>query len=154
MPGGKGNIRPSDGRQFSSDYQPAEKWTEDRAIRLGYDLIAWQKEKPENVFWEEFIIMEKELYPEIISYLSKKFTSFLKLIEKAKKIQEIKLKKYGTADKLNASITKFVLINEHGWKDKRESELTGKDGSALIPPARVLTPDESHEFLKELNGKC
>jgi hypothetical protein len=47
----------------------------------------------------------------------------------------------------------FALKNM-GWHDKHESELTGKDGSALIPPARVLTPDESHEFLKELNGKC
>ena len=148
MPGGKGNIRPSDGRQFSSDYQPAEKWTEDRAMQLGYDLIAWQKEKPENVFWEEFIIMEKELYPEIISYLSKKFTSFLKLIEKAKKIQEIKLKKYGTADRLNASITKFVLINEHGWKDKQEISHDFPADGELVHAARKRAEDILNERKK------
>jgi len=120
MPGGKGNIKPEDGKQFSSEYQPGEKWTEAKALQLADDLITWQKQKPVNIFWDEYLVMERDLYPKLISYLSKKFTSFFRLLEKAKKIQEIKLKKYGTADKLNASITKFVLINEHGWKDKQE----------------------------------
>lgn len=125
MPGGKGNIKPEDGKQFSSEYQPKEKWTEEKALQLGNDLIDWMKNNEINMFWEEYLVMERDLYPELIAYLSNKFTSFLKLIGKAKKVQEIKLKKYGTADKLNATITKFVLINEHGWKDKQETEHTG-----------------------------
>lgn len=125
MPGGKGNIKPSDGKQFSSDYQPEEKWTEDKALKLGRDLINWMKVAPENIFFDEFLYVENDYYAELISYLSGKFTSFLNLIGKAKKIQEVKLKKYGTADKLNAPITKFVLINEHGWKDKQEVEHSG-----------------------------
>jgi FMN phosphatase YigB (HAD superfamily) len=125
MPGGKGNIKPEDGKQFSSEYQPAEKWTEEKALQLGNDLIDWMKNNEINMFWEEYLVMERDLYPELIAYLSNKFTSFLKLIGKAKKVQEIKLKKYGTADKLNATITKFVLINEHGWRDKQETEHTG-----------------------------
>lgn len=124
MPGGKGNIKPEDGKQFSSEYQPAEKWTEEKALQLGNDLIDWMKENEINMFWEEYLVMERDLYPELIAYLSNKFTSFLKLIGKAKKVQEIKLKKYGTADKLNATITKFVLINEHGWKDKQQIDTT------------------------------
>ena len=60
----------------------------------------------------------------MIHYLSNKFTSFLKLIEKAKKIQELKLQKYGVGDRLNATMTKFVLTNIHGWKDKIETENT------------------------------
>ena len=132
MPGGKGNIKPEDGKQFSSEYQPEEKWTEEKALQLGNDLIDWMKENEINMFWEEYLVMERDLYPELIAYLSNKFTSFLKLIGKAKKVQEIKLKKYGTADKLNATITKFVLINEHGWKDKQETEHSG--GIALAFP--------------------
>ena len=46
--------------------------------------------------------------------------SFFNLIEKAKKIQEIKLQKYGVGDRLNATMTKFVLINQHNWKEKTE----------------------------------
>ena len=124
MPGGKGNIKPEDGKQFSSEYQPEEKWTEEKALQLANDLIDWMKNNEINMFWEEYLVMERDLYPELIAYLSNKFTSFLKLIGKAKKVQEIKLKKYGTADKLNATITKFVLINEHGWKDKQEINQT------------------------------
>lgn len=125
MPGGKGNIKPSDGKQFSADYQPDEEWTEEKALELGNDLIAWQKEKDEedkdkgHIFYEEFLCIERDLYPELPSYLASKFTSFLKLIGRAKKIQEMKLVKYGVADRLNASMTKFCLINHHGYYDKQ-----------------------------------
>jgi len=124
MAGGKGNIKPEDGKQFSSEYQPEEKWTEKKSLELGDDLIAWMKLAPTNIFWEEYLIIERDLYGSLIAYLCHKFSSFSKLIERAKKIQEIKLKKYGTADALNASVTKFVLINEHGWADKQEIDHT------------------------------
>lgn len=121
MPGGKGNIKPEDGKQFSSEYQPEEKWTEAKALQLANDLITWQKiDGQDNIFWEEFLIIERDLYPSLIAYLEKKFTSFSKLLEKSRKIQELKLQKYGVADTLNAPITKFVLINKHGWHDKTE----------------------------------
>jgi hypothetical protein len=122
MPGGKGKIRPEDGKQFSSTYQPLPKWTQAKAEQLGADMIAWQKKEAVNIFFEEYLIMERDLYPEVIAYLSKKFSSFLKLTERAKKIQEIKLKKYGTADKLNAAMTKFVLTNDHGYSDRQRIE--------------------------------
>jgi hypothetical protein len=125
MPGGKGKIRPEDGKQFSSEYQPPEKWTEEVSLQLGEDLIKWMKEKDVNIFWEEFLYIEKDLYSDLISYLCGKFSSFSELIGKAKKIQEIKLKKYGTADSLNAAMTKFVLINEHKWSDSQKVEFTG-----------------------------
>ena len=123
------------GKLFSSEYQPPEKWTEEKALQLANDLINWLKEKDSegndkgNIFYEEFLIIERDLYPEIIAYLRDKFPSFLKLLEKANKIQELKLQKFGTADRLNAAMTKFVLINKHNWCEKQE--LTGKDGKDL-----------------------
>ena len=128
MAGGKGNIKPEDGKQFSKDYQPQEKWTEQKALELGNELIEWLKAKDAegedkgNMFYQEFLIIEKDLYEELIAYLCGKFTSFLKLIEKANKIQELKLQKYGVGDRLNATMTKFVLVNKHGWADKKEVE--------------------------------
>jgi len=121
MAGGKGNIKPEDGKQFSSEYQPKEKWSEEKALNVGRELIIWLK-TDENIFFEEFLYIKNDYYSELIAYLGNKFTSFLKLIEKAKKIQEIKLKKFGCFDKLNASMTKFTLINNHNWKDKSEIE--------------------------------
>lgn len=132
MPGGKGNINGNDGKRFSSEYQPEEKWTEDAALKLGNELIAWLKEKDDdgedkgNIFYEEFLIIENDYYPPLVGYLCEKFSSFLKLIEKAEKIQELKLQKYGVGDRLNSSMTKFVLANKHGWKSNQEINLPSK----------------------------
>ncbi|MBE9488997.1 MAG: hypothetical protein IMY67_01765 [Bacteroidetes bacterium] len=129
MPGGKGNITPKDGKQFSSEYQPKQKWTEKKALKVGHDLIKWLKAEEENIFFEEFLYIENDYYSDLIGYLGRKFTSFLELINKAKKIQELKLVKFGVFDKLNATMTKFTLINNHDWKEKTQSDLTtnGKD---------------------------
>ena len=143
MPGGNKNIKPSDGKQFSSEYQPQEKWTEAKALQVANDLIAWMRADSKNIFWEEFLYVENDYYSELIAYLNHKFSSFLKLTERAKKIQEIKLKKYGTADVLNAAMTKFVLINEHEWREK--SELTGAEGKDLLPPVIVFKKFNSNE---------
>ena len=130
MPGGNKNIRPEDGKQFSSTYQPDEKWTEKKALDLGKELIKWQKETDEegkdkgNIFWEEFFVIENNYYPELPTYLAGKFLSFSKLLERAKKIQEIKLVKYGVADRLNASMTKFCLTNHHGYRDSQHIDHT------------------------------
>ena len=129
MPGGKGNIKPEDGKQFSSIYQPKEKWTENKAIQLGIEMIEWFNEVDKdgndvgNILFEEFLIIKKNLYPELISYLAKKFTSFLKLLCKAKKIQEIKIAKYGLADRLNSNMAKFILSANHGYTEKKSIEL-------------------------------
>jgi len=148
MPGGNKNIKPEDGKQFSSEYQPEEKWTEKKALDLGKELIEWMHEKDENnqdkgnIFFEEFLIMVKDLYPELISYLCNKFSSFLKLIKKARKLQELKLYKYGVADRLNAQITKFVLINEHGkLSDNSKSENKNTNINS-----KELTKEEMKEF--------
>jgi hypothetical protein len=122
MAGGNKKIKPEDGKQFSSEYQPQEKWTENKSIELGQELIDWLKQK-ENIFFEEFLVIEKDLYPELIGYLTKKFSSFFKLISKAKKIQEIKLIKFGVADELNSTMTKFVLTNHHDYSDRKEVNL-------------------------------
>ena len=132
MPGGNKNIKPSDGKQFSSEYQPdKEIWTEEVALLFCQDIIDWLNKADENIFFDEFIFMvadpkkyheKAKIYVQLPSYLSGKYTSCLNLLEKAQKIQEIKLKKFGAFDKLNASITKFCLINLHDWKDKTENE--------------------------------
>src|SRR5690554_3341961 len=131
--GGNKGIRPEDGKQFSSTYQPPEKWTEERALALADELIEWLKEKDEdgndkgNMFYEEFLVIEKDLYPDLIRYLTNKFSSFFERIKTAEKIQELKLQKYGVGDRLNASMTKFVLTNKHGWREKSETQIGVND---------------------------
>lgn len=128
MPGGKGNIRPEDGKQFSSEYQPKEKWTEENALALGREMIEWLNEIDDNgvdvgnILFEEFLVIKKGLYAEVISFLKEKFSSFLKLYKIAKKTQEIKLTKYGLNDKVNVNMAKFILAATHKLSEKSPEE--------------------------------
>lgn len=132
MAGGKGNIRPEDGKQFSKEYQPdKELWSEDLSLLFLNDLIAWIKEADENIFVEDFIFLSCDetrykgnIYAGLPNYLCTKFSSCSKLYERAIAMQKAKLVKYGVMDKLNAAMTKFTLINNHGWRDKNETDFT------------------------------
>ena len=158
MPGGNKNIKPEDGKQFSKDYQPDESWTEKKALELGNQLLDWQKEVDKegndkgHIFWEEFFVIKNDYYPELPSYLSIKFSSFLKLLERAKKIQEMKLVKYGVADRLNASLTKFCLTNHHGYRDSQHIDHTTQ-GQA-VNDIHITVADEAtiNKVKKLMNG--
>lgn len=49
----------------------------------------------------------------------------------------------------------FALINKDpdNWKNRQNTELTGKGGKDLIP-ARVLTKEEAKALLDQLNDEC
>ena len=132
MPGGNKNIKPQDGKQFSSTYQPPEKWTEKKALELGEEMIEWLNEIDSdgqdigNTLFEEFLVIKKRLYPEIIAYLKGKFSSFLNLYVLAKKIQEVKMSKYGLADRMNPGMCKFLLSATHGLTEKTEIKTINK----------------------------
>jgi len=114
------------------DNKNAEKWTEEIALELGNDLIQWLKKEPSyyidkskririrdaNLFLGEFLV-EKRLDDATLTMLCK-IDSFAVLYARAKKIQELKLAKHGCLGFLEASMTKFCLINHHGYKDKIE----------------------------------
>ena len=63
----------------------AEKWTEQKAKKLGKSLIEWLKHDEKHICYEEFLIIEKGLYPSVLNYLGNKFESFSKLLDMAKK---------------------------------------------------------------------
>jgi len=163
MPGGNKNIKPSDGKQFSSTYQPdKEIWTEKMALSFANDMYDWLKEKEENIFYDEFLLLiadpkkyhkKAKIYSGLPSYLSEKFSSCSNLFEKCMKIQELKLVKYGCLDKLNASMTKFTLINNHDWRDKQEHDLTTKGESMNAKPDLSKLTDKELDALEGLHRK-
>ena len=130
--GGYKNIDPHGGVKFKDGNKAAEKWTEELALIFADSLISWMNEADENIFYEEFIFMVAKKMPEFEifkinvdtpGYLSRTYTSFLERIEEAKKIQELKLKKFGAFDKLNVSMAKFLLSAEHGLSEKSRTEV-------------------------------
>ena len=136
--------------KFEEGNKAAEKWTLEESMNLGYALIDWMKAKDDNgedkgnIFYEDFLCIENDYYEDLISYLCKKFNPFLDLIKKAKKIQELKLIKFGIADRLQPTMTIFVLKNHHNYKDKQEIEITIKT---------ELSEKELDERIKELEEK-
>ena len=130
--GGYKNIDPHGGVKFKVGDKAAQKWTEELALLFADALINWMNEADENIFYEEFIFMVAKKIPEFEifkinintpNYLAKNYSSFLERIKEAQKIQEIKLKKFGAFDKLNASIVKFLLNAEHGIRETTVSEV-------------------------------
>ena len=153
MPGGYGNIRPEDGKQFSSDYQPDETWTEAAALKFGNDLLQWMQAEDENIFFDEFIYLQDhkdkyagKIYADLPSYLAKKFTSFFDILEKCRKIEKTKLKKFSAFDKLNASIAKFLLSAEYGLSEKQAIEHSGEMKTNHEPVKIVFADIESENL--------
>lgn len=118
---------------FQKGNKAAEKWTEERAIAFGMEMLNWMNKEDENIFFEEFIFMiapKLEAYGDMSirantpAYLANKFESFSNLLEQARKIQEIRLKKFSSFDKLNVSMAKFLLSAEHGLSEKSRVEST------------------------------
>jgi hypothetical protein len=156
MAGGRGKIRPEDGKQFSSEYQPdKEVWTEELSLLFLEDLIKWIKAEDENIFVDDFIFLscdeskyEGKIYATLPNYLASKFTSCSNLYAKAIEMQKTKLIKYGVFDTLNAQMTKFVLINNHGFKDK--TDVTTEIKTTFDP--KKYTAEELL-FLAEMQNK-
>lgn len=117
------------GKQFSKDYQPTNrrKWTEEKANKVLMELIAWLKvegtegNEAGNIFLKEFVLIEKDLPINILSYLSKQYESSHRIYETAKAIQEVKLLKWACLGYLNASLTRFVLKANFGYVERKES---------------------------------
>jgi|GEM_PF-6537282 len=140
-----GSEKRSEGGQPGN--KNAQKWTEEMALELGNALIEWIKPKympdpnykPEkggkpktvdvhtlNVFFEKFLIIQRDLYPDVIRYLSETYESFSDLIEKAKKIQELKLKEYAVHKKIDTTMSIFLLKTNHGHTEKSQIETIDK----------------------------
>lgn len=118
---------------FQKGNKAAEKWTEERAFNFGLKMLEWMDSADENIFFEEFIFMvapklneykDVSILASTPSYLANKFESFSNLLERARKTQEVRLKKFSSFDKLNVSMAKFLLSAEHGLSEKSEMKTT------------------------------
>jgi hypothetical protein len=100
------------------------KWTEEKVMELGDDLINWLRESEDNIWFERFLYEEKDLYPQFISEMRDKYEKFSELLKKAKKIQESKLVDLTLKHNLNPTMSIFVLKNHYQYTDKQQTELT------------------------------
>lgn len=94
---------------------PTKEWTPLEISQIAEDLIIWMKENQENIFVDDFLYAIKFLHPQDVKFLEQESEEFRKAMEQANAIELAKLKKFGTADRLNSSLVKLVLVNKYNW---------------------------------------
>lgn len=92
----------------------AEKWTEEKALEIGANLINWLYEKDENVLYRMFLV-KNNLYRDVVQYLCRKYDLFFDYIKKAKEIQELKLNDLLLKGNINQTGAIFTLKVHHDY---------------------------------------
>ena len=124
---------------FLPGNQIAAKWTEEKALALGQELIDWFHASPTNFLFQDFLL-EKDIYGDIVSYLSEKYPRFSRYIARAKEMEASRIKKYALVNKLNPGMAQWVLAVHHKQYAVQKQEITGKDGGPLSPPSITIQP--------------
>ena len=125
--------------QFKKGNKAALKWTEEKAIALGQELLDWMHEDQRNFMMKDFLF-ERNLYADIISYLSGKYPSFSEYITRAKEIEAHRIQKFALTNNINAGMAQWVLAVHHNQHNVNKQEITGKDGTPLSAPTITIQP--------------
>lgn len=111
----------------------AEKWTEatvNEKLIEAYDLL--QKEFDINYIGT--LLVRLNLNKDTWAYWKKKFAENEFVFITIKTIEdfiESRLFERALNNKVNPAVAIFGLKNNYNWKDKQETEITGKDGAPL-----------------------
>ena len=90
------------------------------------------------------------LSKELISDLCAKFDSFSELIKTADVMQEAKILKYASLNKLNSAISIFCLKNHHGYKDRQE--IDSRNLNVNREDDGSITKEEVRDFADSLRS--
>ena len=108
--------------------RPRKYSTED-IERFADSLMEWLEDQ-ENYWFKDFCIKHK-IDPDILPMWAKENEKFAGCFKFAKSIQESRIFKGAMIDSFNSSISKFALINHHGWVDKQETKVSGDSSNPL-----------------------
>jgi len=100
-----------------------KEWLEKEAQAF----LDWM-ELPDSIFFKSFAI-ERGYSPQRLTEFADQSNVFAEVLKRAKGWQESKLVKGGLRKEYDSSITKFVLVNHHGYKEK--SEISGDQTNPL-----------------------
>ena len=129
----RGNRPPRKGEGGQPGNRNAEKYTEEKALKIAYGLLDWLKpklidnpdgagqidENAEHIFYEQYLLGEG-LHPNITSNLSSRFESFREIIGEAKEWQRVKMMYMGAFKKIDSKFGVFLLSAIHNLTEKKE----------------------------------
>lgn len=87
------------------------------------ELIDWMKD--ESHFWFKDFCLERDIDPDLMSEWGRENERFAGAYRLAKGLQESRIFKGAMTDTFNSGMSKFALMNCHGWSDRSESKISG-----------------------------
>ena len=105
------------------------KYSAEDIDRFAEELLIWIKN--ESNFWIKDFCLEKGIDPRLMTEWAKESERFSESLSVAKSFQESRIFKGAMLDNFNSSMSKFALVNNHGWVDKNETKLSGDSVSPL-----------------------
>jgi hypothetical protein len=108
--------------------RPRKFSTED-VERFADELVEWMKD--ESRFWFKDFCLERDIDPDCMSEWAKENQKFCGAYKLAKGLQESRIFKGSMMETFNSGMSKFALMNCHGWSDKQESKISGDAASPL-----------------------
>lgn len=106
-----------------------KKYTTEYIEQLADELIIWIKK--ESNFWVKDFCLEKGIDPRLMTDWCKENERFSEALSIAKAFQESRIFKWSMLNKFNSTMSKFALINNHGWVDKTETKVLGDQANPL-----------------------
>ena len=125
--------------------RPRRYSTED-VERFADELIEWMKD--ESRFWLKDFFLERKIDPDFMSMWAKENEKFAGAYRLAKGLQESRIFKGSMLATFNGNMSKFALMNCHGWVDKQETKLSG-DAANPLNFLLEKADGASKEFVKD-----
>lgn len=104
------------------------KYSTEEIEHFADDLVEWMQD--ESNFWFKDFCLERRIDPDFMAEWAKENQRFNGAYKLAKGLQESRIFKGSMLSTFNGNISKFALVNCHGWVDKNETKLSG---DALSP---------------------
>jgi len=100
-----------------------KKYTPEVIERFADELLIWIKN--EGNFWVKDFCLERGIDPDYMSEWARENERFAGAYKTAKAFQESRIFKGSMLSAFNPTMSKFALINNHGWADKTETKVSG-----------------------------
>ncbi len=88
------------------------------------ELLIWIKQ--DSSFWLKDFCLERDIDPDLMAEWAKENERFNGTYKLAKGFQESRIFKGALQNTFNSSISKFVLVNCHGWVDRQEAKVSDR----------------------------
>lgn len=108
--------------------RPKKYKTED-IEKYADELLVWIKD--DSHFWLKDFALEKGIDPDYMHEWAKENEKFNGAYRLSKAFQESRIFKGSMLETYNSTMSKFALVNNHGWADKTESKISGDAVSPL-----------------------